>query len=93
MSIGIDPAMASRKNKQRIRRKLFHLQPEKIKWKFKIGQQVRISKRRHIFEKGYVAGWSEEIFIVTNGFHTTPVRYAIEDLADEEVKGRFYEAK
>ena len=51
---------------------------------------MRISKRRQVFEKGYVAGWSEEIFIVTDRFPTTPVTYAIKDLADEQIKGRFY---
>ena len=54
---------------------------------------MRISKRRQVFEKGYVAGWSEEIFIVTDGFSNSPVMYAIKDLADEEIKGRFYEPK
>ena len=83
--------MVSLKNEQRVRRKLFHLQSEKSKWKFKIGHQVRISKRRRVFEIGYVAGWSEEIFIVTDRFPTTPVTYAIKDLADEQIKGRFYE--
>ena len=52
---------------------------------------MRISKRRRVFVTGYVAGWSEEIFIVTNRFPTTPVTYAIKDLADEQIKGRFYE--
>ena len=83
--------MVNLKNEQRVRRKLFHLQPEKTKWKFEIGQQVRINKRRRVFEKGYVAGWSEEIFIVTNRFPTTPLTYAIKDLTDEQIKGRFYE--
>ena len=54
-SIGMEPAMVSPKNEKRIRRKLFHLQPEKkIKWKFTVDQQVSISKRRKVFEKGYV---------------------------------------
>ena len=52
---------------------------------------MRISKRRQAFEKGYVAGWSEEFVIVNNRFPTTPVTYAIKDLADEKIKGRFYE--
>ena len=62
-SIGMEPAMVSPKNEQRVRRKLFHLQPEKIKWKFKLGQQVRISKIRQVFEKGYAAGWSERFLM------------------------------
>ena len=36
-------------------------------------------------------GWSEEIFIISKKFPTTPVTYAIKDVADEEIKGRFYE--
>ena len=54
---------------------------------------MRISKRRQAFEKGYVAGWSEEIFIVTNGIPSTPVTYAIKDLAGQAIKGRFYESE
>ena len=38
-------------------------------------------------------GWSEEIFIIRKKFPTTPVTYAIKDVADEEIKGRFNEAE
>ena len=31
------------------------------------------------------------MFIVSNRFPTTPVMYAIKDLAVDEIKGRFYE--
>ena len=31
--------------------------------KFKVGDQVRISKYKNIFAKGYMPNWSEEIFI------------------------------
>ena len=34
-SIGMEPAMVTPKNEQRVRRKLFHFQPEKPKWLFK----------------------------------------------------------
>ena len=33
--------------------------------KFKVGDQVRISKYKNIFAKGYMANWSEEIFIIS----------------------------
>ena len=52
---------------------------------------MRISKRKQAFEKGYLPGWLEEIFIIGKKFPTTPVTYAITDVADEEIKGRFYE--
>ena len=41
-----------------------------------IGQRVRISKRMQAFEKGYLPGWSEEIFIISKKFPTIPVTYA-----------------
>ena len=52
---------------------------------------MRISKREQAFEKGYLPGWSEEIFIISKKFPITPVTYAIKDVADEEIKCRFYE--
>ena len=30
--------------------------------KFKVGDQVRISKYKNIFAKGYTPNWSEEVF-------------------------------
>ena len=32
--------------------------------KFKIGDNVRISKYKNVFAKGYTPNWSEEIFVV-----------------------------
>ena len=54
---------------------------------------MRISKRKQAFEKSYLPGWSEEIFVISKKFPTTPVTYAIKDMSDKEIKGRFYEPK
>ena len=32
--------------------------------KFQVGDQVRISKYKSIFAKGYTTNWSEEIFVI-----------------------------
>ena len=32
--------------------------------KFKFGDNVRISKYKNIFAKGYTLNWSEEVFII-----------------------------
>ena len=90
-SIRMSPATVNVKNESLVRQKLFRIHPEKPKWSFDIGQRVRISKRKQAFEKGYLPGWSEEIFIISKKFTTTPVIYAIKYVADEEIKGRFYE--
>ena len=40
--------------------------------KFKAGDQVRISKYKTVFAKGYTQNWSKEVFVVTkikNKFH------------------------
>ena len=75
------------KNERLVREKLFHKHPEKPKWRFDIVQRERISKRKQTFEKDYLPGWSEEIFIISKTFPT----YAIKDVAEEEIKGRFYD--
>ena len=40
--------------------------------KFKIGDIVRISKYKNIFEKGYVPNWSEEVFVIKKVKNTLP---------------------
>ena len=33
--------------------------------KFKVGDNVRISKYKNIFAKGYTPNWSEEVFVIS----------------------------
>ena len=64
---------------------------EKTNPKFKIGDKVRIAKKKKTFEKGYTTNWTEEIFTVVKVQPTIPVTYKIEDTNGEEVQGTFYE--
>ena len=59
--------------------------------KFKVGDNVRISKYKNIFAKGYTPNWSEEVFVVNKTQNTVPWTYLINDLNGEEIKGSFYE--
>ena len=59
--------------------------------KFKVNDNVRISKYKNIFAKGYVPNWSEEVFIVNEIKNTVPWTYTISDLNGEKVIGTFYE--
>ena len=59
--------------------------------KFKVGDNVRISKYKNIFAKGYTPNWSEEVFVVNKIKSTVPWTYAISDLNGEEISGSFYE--
>jgi transposase InsO family protein len=59
--------------------------------KLKVGDTVRISRVKGLFEKGYLPNWSEEIYNVVKVQMTMPVTYIIKDLKDEVIKGSFYE--
>ena len=48
--------------------------------KFKDGDNVRISKYKNIFAKGYTPNWSEEVFVIKKVKNTVPWTYVINDL-------------
>ena len=53
--------------------------------KFKIGDDVRISKYKKIFFKGYARNWSKEVFFISKTKNTVPWTYAISDLNGEKI--------
>ena len=59
--------------------------------KFKVGDRVRIVRKKKTFEKGFTPNWSEEIFTIDKVKDTNPVTYSIIDFDGEEIKGSFYE--
>ena len=61
--------------------------------KFKVADNVRISKYKNIFAKGYIPNWSEEVFIINKTKNTVPSTYSISGLNGEEISASFYEKK
>jgi len=59
--------------------------------KFSIDDNVRITKKKSIFEKGYTPRWTEEVFVVSEVRYTDPITYKLKDFSDEEIKGSFCE--
>jgi len=59
--------------------------------KFKIGAKVRITKKKTIFQKGYLPHWTEEVFTVSHIQYTDPPTYKVTDYSGEEIQGTFYE--
>ena len=59
--------------------------------KFKVGDKVRVSKYKTIFEKGYTPNWSTEVFKIVTVQRTNPVTYLLEDWRGNSVAGGFYE--
>ena len=59
--------------------------------KLKVGDQIRISKYKNIFAKGYTQNWCEEVFIISKTKNTVPWTYAISDLNGKPIAGSFSE--
>jgi len=90
-SIGMAPAEVGPHNEDRVRARLYPLKPKMFKWKYGVGNKVRIAMQRQPFRKGYLGEWSQEIFEIASRLPTTPVTYELRDLSGELIKGRFYE--
>jgi transposase InsO family protein len=61
------------------------------KFKYKVGDFVRISEERDVFRKGYRQGWSKEVYVVVKQSPRNPPVYRIHQLNGEPVIGSFYE--
>lgn len=73
---------SNNKNKQR-----------KKKFRYKIGDSVRIADTKQLFDRAYTSKWSGEIFFITNRFlsqNTIPL-YTLKDFSGDAVIGTFFE--
>lgn len=61
--------------------------------KYKVGDIVRISKQKALFEKGYTRNWSTELFTIKKIKITSPVTYLLEDYRGQPILGAFYETE
>ena len=90
-SIGRSPNSVTSANEDEVYRKLYK-KKKRDRWGklYKVGDLVRISRKRHVFEKGYLPQFTEEIFKVVKVISNhRPYRYELEDLMGEKIAGRF----
>ena len=95
-TIGMTPVKASQKDNymEALQNTLDKTRSIPItKPKFKIGDKVRISIMKAIFEKGYLPNWSEELYIIYRVQKTIPPTYKLKDLLGEEIEGSFFMKK
>jgi hypothetical protein len=90
-TIGMKPFAVNKRNEKTILKTKYNKEYKTVKPKYKVGNYVRISKTKGLFEKGYTPNWSTEVFVIKEVIPSNPVTYRIIDLNNEEVKGRFYE--
>ena len=58
--------------------------------KLKVGDKVRITIKKSIFEKGATVSWTEEIFTITEVLNSRPTTYLLQDMEGEKLEGAFY---
>lgn len=87
-SIGMKPTSVTLKTKLPLRVKQ---QSSNYKCKFKVGDFVRISKYKGVFDKGYTPNWSNELFKIIKVQYSKPITYLLEDLQGQTIKGSFYD--
>ena len=59
--------------------------------KFRVGDKVRITRKKGKFEKGFTPNWTEEMFTISSVKATKPPTYTIKGQLGEPVRGSFYE--
>ena len=90
-TIGMSPTDACKpENFLRVYNAQFKNQPTDTFYRYCVGDRVRISVQKKLFEKGATPNWTEEIFEITHILSTRPVTYRLKDLAGEQIDGAFY---
>lgn len=66
--------------------------PRKVKFRYPLGQHVRISFTASGFDRQYDQKWSTEVFVIVDRFprEGLPI-YILEDILGEKIKGTFYQ--
>ena len=93
-TIGTKPLLVNKGNEKVILSRIRRNTMPKVDFKpgkpFKLNDSVRISKHKHIFKKGYLPAWSNEVFTIHKIQPTTPVTYILKDKNDSVLLGGFY---
>src|SRR5438552_4829649 len=97
-SIGIPPNDVNASNERELWAKQEAKGPQKVsdresKATFQVGDEVRVSKAKKAFQKGYLPNWTEEIFTISRVLATVPIQYKVQDYTNDEIDGSFYVAE
>ena len=92
-SIGVAPNQVNKKNQDKIWNYQYksELGARRLKFKFDIGDFVRLVHLDKTFTKKYLPRFTKEIFIIKDQLKTRPVTYRIMDQNRETIQGGFYD--
>ena len=85
------PVEASKKINEKKIKNIYNFEKTKKPGKFKIGDKVRISLEKNIFEKSYETNWTQEIFVIYDIKYSNVPYYYLKDLNNEKLQGTFYQ--
>ena len=57
----------------------------------KVGDRVRLNKKFRLFKKGYLPGWTEEVFVIRESRVGAVPTYKVQEFDGSLLKGTFYE--
>jgi Integrase core domain len=93
-TIKMKPTEVNKKNMDVVYKNIYKGVPpivKNLKYKFKVGDHVRIKKEKLHFEKGYEQTMSKEVFVVSRIKPGEVAAYYVKDLKGEELDSLFYE--
>ena len=90
-TIKMTPIEGSKKINENKIKNIYNFDKTKKLGKFRIGDTVRLSLEKNIFEKSYETNWTEEIFEIYDIKYSNVPYYYIQDLNGEKIDVTFYE--
>ncbi|CAH3184922.1 unnamed protein product, partial [Porites lobata] len=92
-SIGMAPHQVTEKTLPEVWDKLYgqRLDQKTTPPKCQVGDRVRLNKKHRPFKKGYLPGWTKEVFVVTHVRRHPLVTYRLSEWDDAPIKGTFDE--
>ena len=90
-TIKMSPIEGSKKINEKKIKNIYNFEKTKKLGKFIIGDRVRISLEKNIFEKGYETNWTQEIFVIYDIKYSNVPYYYLKDLNGKKLQGTFYE--
>ena len=92
-NIQMKPADVTVFNAQDVWRTLYGKQTSPKKYKFNVGDQVKISNYKKVFEKGYLPSWTEETFTIAQRLPHYPPVDRLKEANGDLIQGTFYETE
>lgn len=90
-SIGMAPNEVSDKNRDEVFQKLYGRKKLPPVCRFSKGDKVRLPSKKNVFDKGYKANWTDELFEISAVFDDGNVcYYSVRDADGQTLKRKYY---